>query len=226
MNRRGAIFIAVLVFLVVLPLRDSLAQMSSTNFEIPAASINDAGGKSTSASYILNDTFGEIATDVSETSPSFNLQSGFQAMKAMPVFSFTISTGTLSLTPEVGSIVQASVILTTTNTESLGYTTTIVDDGALRSGTDSIADVSDGAVGPAGTAEYGILLTGADKTFSDERATVALPRTSPANPRIIASSSSLGSGRATTVTFKLGIAPATPNGVYSHSVTFTSSPNY
>lgn len=102
----------------------------------------------------------------------------------------------------------------------------MVDDGLFRDGANDINDVTDGTVGPVGTEEYGVALTGSDRAFADERATVSLPRTSPGTPRTIASSSTFGASRATTVTFKMTMSGSTVNGSYSHVVTFVSTPNY
>jgi hypothetical protein len=228
MRRFVAIFFAVLIVFQTAPLRTVFAAMSSSSFIMPSDTLGDTGGTSSSASFFLNDTMGETSPATGQGSPSFSLSSGFQTMTPEPVFIFTISSNALALSPapSVSSTSTASTILTTSTNAPFGYSTYISDDGQFRRGADLIADVADGTVGPVGVEEYGVGITGSDRAFADDRATVVLPRTSPPTPRMIASYNSFGAGRATTVTVKFDMAATTIDGNYSHVLTFVSSPNY
>jgi len=211
--------------------------MSSSSFIIPSENIGDSAGSSTSASFRLNDTLGEMinpfdggTSSYKSTSSSYALDSGFQTQLEPPVFTFSVGSSSLTLSPAPSdtTVSTAATTVTTSTNAPFGYSTTIVDDGMLRAGADNIDDIADGngTVGPVGTEEYGVALTGADRAFTDERATVALPRTTPPTPRTIASNSTFGAGRTTTVTFKMTMASSTLNGSYSHIVTFISTPRY
>ncbi|HRZ51105.1 MAG TPA: hypothetical protein P5043_03935 [Candidatus Paceibacterota bacterium] len=134
-----------------------------------------------------------------------------------PTFTFVLSSNTCAL----GVLTSSSVascnynVTTTTNSED-GYATTIIEDGDLRDGSSSITDVADGTV-TAGATEYGIGLTGTDRSFSDERAITGTAQT------IAADTSGPISAQAVTVTHKASITSAVLAGAYSHTVTLIST---
>ncbi len=134
-----------------------------------------------------------------------------------PTFTFVLSSNTCAL----GVLTSSSVascnynVTTTTNSED-GYATTIIEDGDLRDGSSSITDVADGTV-TAGATEYGIGLTGTDRSFTDERAITGTAQT------IAADTSGPISAQAVTVTHKASITSAVLAGAYSHTVTLIST---
>lgn len=138
-----------------------------------------------------------------------------------PLFTFTISTTTCALgTLTTGAVNSCSYTATSTSNSTDGYTTTIVEDYNLRiDASNDIDDVTDGTV-TAGVEEYGILLTGDDKAFSDERrinatsTTIASDATGPIN------------GQTIIVTHKASITATTAAGSYSHTVTLISTGTY
>ena len=135
----------------------------------------------------------------------------------LPTFSFIMS----GLSCELGVLSPTDIktcnydITTSTNAHN-GYTTTIVEDGNLRTtdGGSDINDVVDGGVSVT-SEEYGIGLTGSDRAFSDEQ---AIPNTD----KIIASNSGTVVGSLVNVTHKATISVFTPAGSYSHTVTLIS----
>ena len=71
------LFLLIIIFFPIA----TFAEMSSTNFTIFADSINVGGVYSTSSSFLLTDTVGEMATGFSTSSPStYEIRAGFQAM--------------------------------------------------------------------------------------------------------------------------------------------------
>jgi len=134
-----------------------------------------------------------------------------------PTFTFALSANTCAL----GTLTSSSVatcnynVTTTTNSED-GYATTIIEDGNLRDGSNVITDVADGTV-TAGATEYGIGLTGTDRSFVNERAITGAPQT------IAADTSGPISAQQVTVTHKASITSAVLAGAYSHTVTLVST---
>lgn len=134
-----------------------------------------------------------------------------------PVITFSISSSSCAL----GTLSTASVsscyysVTTTTNAED-GYSTTIVEDGNLRDGSNDIDDVADGTV-TAGAEEYGIGLTGTDRSFTDHQAitttalTIAQDVTGPISSQVV------------TVGHHAAISTSTVAGIYSHIVTLIST---
>ena len=134
-----------------------------------------------------------------------------------PTFTFVISSTSCALgTLSTGSVSSCNYSVTTTSNAEDGYATAIVEDGNLRNGTPDIDDVTDGTV-TAGSEEYGVGLTGTDRSFVDEQAitgtvlTIASDATGPI------------SSQAVTVTHKVSITGATLAGSYSHTVTLIST---
>lgn len=132
-------------------------------------------------------------------------------------FSFSLSSNTCALGILTSSGVSSCNYTITTSTNSPdGYVTTIIEDGNLRSGANDINDVADGAV-TAGAEEYGIGLTGADRSFVDDEAitgtalNIALDATGPISAQLV------------TVAHKASITSSTLAGSYSHTVTLVST---
>jgi hypothetical protein len=195
------------------------ALMTSTNYRIYGDAVGTSGGRSTSASYILTDTVGELDAD-EMSSTNYNLLAGFQNISEHPTFSFSVDTTSINLGNLSPTSVQTGTSTITTSTNApFGYTTTIVEDGELRTSSNiDIDDVSDGAV-TAGSEEYGIALIGTDRTFVDERAISTTPLS-------IASRSNWKNNSQVTVTHRASVASNTLSGSYSHVVTYVSTGNF
>lgn len=83
------------------------ALMTSTNYRVYGDELGGSGARSTSASYILSDTFGDVAGG-RMSSTNYELLSGFQELSEHPTFSFSISSATVDLGVLSGSSVSSS----------------------------------------------------------------------------------------------------------------------
>ena len=215
------IFTVTLIFICIgfiFSPQDSRAYMSSPNYINWMDSLNFGGEESSSsASYRMQDTFGEMGTGVI-SSASYNGLIGFRQSEADPMFTFSLSKNSIDFGAlTVGSVFTDNVVVTTTTNAVEGYFTTIVEDGEFRTGLgDDINDVTDGTVS-IGSEEYGIRTTGASGQMNG--ADTAITST----PQTVADSAAPINGDAVTVTFKVSIAPVTAAGIYEHTVTFIST---
>lgn len=213
--------IALVCFCLFFPLtNNSLAYMSSANYTNWMDSFNVSGEEtSSSLNYQLQDTLGEIGTGTL-SSANYANQGGFRQVEANPILTFSISDNSIDLgTLSVAAISTANHTITTTTNSSAGYTTTIIEDGNLRSGANDINDVADGAV-TAGSEEYGIRTSGAQGQMNG--ADTAITSTT----QTVASYSGYINSSATTITYKAAISASTSTGTYGHTVTFVSTGNF
>jgi hypothetical protein len=219
-----SIKIALVCFCLFFPLvkepKTSLAYMSSANYINWMDSFNVGGEEtSSSASYQIQDTLGELGTGPI-SSASYANQGGFRQVEANPILTFSISDNTIDLgTLDTGSVNSDSHTITTTTNSANGYTTTIVEDGNLRSGANDMDDVADGAV-TAGSEEYGIRTLGAQGQMNG--ADTAITSTA----QTVASYGSSINASVTTITYRVAISASTAAGTYSHTVTFISTGNF
>ncbi len=199
--------------------QDSWAYMSSTNYINWMDSLNFGGEESSSsASYKLQDTFGEIGTGI-VTSTNFTGLIGFRLPEGVePTFTFTISKNSIDFgVLTVGTVYTDNVVVTTSTNATDGYFTTIVEDGELRTGLGSdIDDVTDGTVS-ANSEEYGIRTTGASGQMNGADTAILSTAQEVADSAVAIDSD------ATTITFKVSIAPVTAAGIYEHTVTLIST---
>ncbi len=125
--------------------------MSSSNFKIESDSVNFGGGRSTSTSYTMEDTVGEIATGIS-SSTNFVLKAGYQQMH--DVYISTTQAADVTMSPAIGGVSggtsNGSTVFTVATDSQAGYTVTIVASSspALRTATDSFADYVPGGANP------------------------------------------------------------------------------
>jgi hypothetical protein len=191
------------------------ATMSGDNIEIYSDSFSFVpGGEESGGTITLTGTGGNIATSTS--GGGVQVRSGVQAQEK-GVLTFSLSTSALSIGTLSTTNVAVSYVTTTISTDSeTGYSLSVSEDGNLRSGANDIDDVGDGAV-TAGSEEYGIETSGADGLLSTD--------TAINNSVLIASANGRITARETAVIFHTAISSATPDGTYSHTVTFTSTVN-
>lgn len=217
--------VSLLVFSLNFPLVARCLTMESVNYKILTEVVSVGGETSTSTNYQIFNTVGEFGVaETNSTSTNYNLASGFQPSSAAgATLSATLSTNSINLgeltTAEVAS---GSQTLTVTTNAATGYTTTIKDDGQLRSGSNVIPDIPlDGTV-TAGVPGYGINTTG-DAGKMNSSATSTPLSTSD---QILAATSTPASGEQTIITYKAAIDSSIAYGTYSHAVTFTTIVNY
>ncbi len=120
---------------------------SSLNYKLEKDSINFAGARSVSGSYIAEDTLGEISTGTS-TSLSYNLSAGYQAMESGGVtISLTLSSPSdVAMSPSIagttGGTSDGSASWTVVTNNSSGYSLSVAanTNPALQSGANSFDD--------------------------------------------------------------------------------------
>lgn len=194
------------------------ALMTSSTYRLYGDELGAGGNRSTSTSYILQDSTGGLATgDLSST--NYTLLSGFQSLSEHPTFTFSVSSATVDFGQlSVTSVSTGSHTLTTSTNASLGFTTIATADGDLRAGASTIDAVADGSV-TAGSEEYGISLSGTDRAFADDEA----PTTSGLT---VASRSSWKNSSTITVTYKASVTNGTAGGSYQQVITYVSTGNF
>ena len=147
--------------------------MTSDNYTIQSDSINFGGGRASSTSYVMEDTFGEIATGVS-TSSSYNLYAGYQQM--YETYISMTSVADVTLTPAIGGVTggtaNGSTTVTVTTDSVAGYELSIKASSspALSSVLDNFSDYTTATTGvpdfvftiPATSSEFGFSPEGVD----------------------------------------------------------------
>ena len=206
-----------------------LAQMSSSNYSIPADSINFGGQRSSSVNYGLEDTLGEVATGFSD-SANFELRAGYQQLDIYPISISTTGDVTLPSIGGVSTNASSASMTTTVETQNpTGYELSIktTTSPAMQSGTDYFSDYIPAGSNPdynftlgSGEDGFGYSVEGTDTVsrFLDNGSNCNVGTGNVANKcwdglstsdELIASrnSSTSVSGEETDVVFKAGIGP-------------------
>jgi hypothetical protein len=223
-NAYRAIVIIVLVALQVLGAPKFVFgdTMSSTSFVITSDDLTAGGGNINSASFIAESDIGGKATGEDATSSSFKACAGYPCTLNVspPSITFSVSPNSIAFgTITSAATATGTTTITTTENATNGYITTVVGDGHFRNaGGSFIGDVSDGAV-TTGANEYGIGLTGTDRSFSDDESVTTTPRT-------VASNAGTVTGSAVVVTFKVASGNASASGKYSQIATFITTGSF
>ena len=101
--------------------------MNSANYRMQEQSVNFAGGNSTSSSFTLESTAGEIATGVS-SSTNYTMNAGYQQMNVVAIS--VVPPSNVTMSPAIGGVVggtsDGSTNFTVTTDDVAGYTSTIV----------------------------------------------------------------------------------------------------
>jgi hypothetical protein len=124
--------------------------MTSSHYKMQSDSVNFGGGRSSSGSYAIEDTAGEIATGIS-SSAHYIMGAGYQQMQV--VYLSVTSAASVVMSPALGGLSggtsNGSTSFIVTTDDPAGYAATIQASSspALKSATDSFADYV-----PAGTA--------------------------------------------------------------------------
>ena len=196
---------------------EAYALMTSSNYRLYADQAGGSGARSTSSNYILQDTAGD-ETAMTGSSTNYTLLAGFQELSEHPVFTFTPSVGTLSLTLSKTSVAEESFTLTSSTNAPFGFTTSVNEQGELTNGSYTVTDVSDGSV-TAGESEYGISVTGTDASFGDDRSISGSART-------LGSRGNWVNGSELTVTYKVALPSAASAGTYTQTLHYVSTANF
>lgn len=236
----------LLTFAINLAIDTSAQVRQSTNYRIQSDSINVGGGLSTSTSYTVESTAGEIATGDSDSS-NFGLNAGFQQMQEM--YLAMTAAADVTMNPTIGGIVggtstgATSVTVTTDNPAGYQLTIEASSSPAMRSGVNSIADYVPGTANPdfvftynSTEAQFGYAPDGVDtasrfqddggacasgSNITSERCWDGLSMT----PEVIATRTSGNhpNGTETTIDFQVGIGTgvAQQEGTYVATTTLT-----
>ena len=149
-----------------------LAQvMTGGSYRIQSDSLNFGGNFSTSTTYFIQDTLGEVATGES-TSTNFKVKAGYQQMQEN-ILSVTVPSS-VNLSPSIGGITggisNGSTTFTVITDDPAGYTVTIKASSspALQSPLSSFTDYPANATPdfnfstPSSSSYYGLTVEGSD----------------------------------------------------------------
>ena len=238
-------FFCIVLVIVFVPLFAFSQVMQSSNYRIQSDSINFGGQRGTSASYVSEDTLGEIATGLSE-STSYSLKAGYQQMLEVGIAITSPADVTMSNVSASGGTSNADTTWTVTTDSPSGYSLSVLasSDPALVSGSNSIADYTPAGADPdytfsvaASDAEFGYSPEGTDVVtrFLDDGASCNSGASDTADQCwdglttsnvtvATASSANHTSGEDTTIKFRaeLGSSSSQAAGTYTATVTVTA----
>jgi len=192
--------------------------MSSSSFVITSDDLTAGGGSMSSASFNAEADISGLATGEDLASASYAACAGYPCTLYTPYITFSVTPNSVAFgTLSSGSLSSGTTTITTSTNALSGYVTTVYTDGEFRT-VDSlhyIPGVADGAVS-VGSAEYGIGLTGTDRSFSNDRAI----STASIN---VAQNAGTVDNSAVVVTFKASISNTVVPGDYSQIATFVTT---
>lgn len=224
--------------------------MTGGIYKIQSDSINFGGVRSTSTTYLIEDTMGEVATGEA-TSTNYKVKAGYQQMQE--VYLSMSSVSNVNLSPSIGGvtggIANGSTTFTVTTDNVAGYTVTIQASSspALQSPLDFFADYSASASSPdysfastSSTSRYGFTVEGTDiansfkdngssacNTGSNDTVDKCWAGLSTSNQTIVnRTSANHPTGTPTTIKFRAhsGSSHIQINGTYVATTTITALP--
>ncbi len=235
--------IIFLFFLLIFNLNKVIAvNMESSRFKIESANTSIASGEKSSSNYKLSDTLGQLAAGEFSSS-GYIVKAGFQYIKSIIPFRFTISNTNINL----GTLLpNTPSTATTTLTVSFGgagqYQITayeihplktlsgqIIPDTTCDGGSETCNEMlaknwtSNSAYG------FGYNISGDDTPadFNSYSKFRPFPDLSASeNPVVIMSSNNVGKNRQATITFKANISPIQPAGSYQTIINFIATPSF
>ena len=224
----------------------SAETMSSSNYKIGTDSINFGGGRSTSGSYTIEDTAGEVATGDS-SSTNFAIRAGYQQNSTVEITVVPASNVTMS--PSIPGLTggtangQTSITVTTNNPAGYSANISAVASPALNNAYDSFADYTPSGLDPDYTfsnlsteSSFAFTPEGADihsryknsgascGVGSDDDADACWDGLSTTNKTIaIRNSNNIPAGTVTTIKFRAesGSSHVQKDGIYTATTTVT-----
>lgn len=214
-------------------------RMDSTNFRIDYGNINVTSGKKSSGNYNVTDTVGQFAPG-RYTSNGYLVRAGFQYIYSIIPFYFSVSKTSIPFGTVAPQTPGTDTALLTVSNGSAGYQVTAIEDDQLqKEGGATILDTTcDAAACDETTAApwtsnsiygFGYNMSGNDipATFTDSTYYRPFPSEGDTeNPAIVMSSSSVGTDRQATITFKVNISTTQEAGNYQNIIRFTATPLY
>jgi hypothetical protein len=165
------VLLSFIVLLFVLMLAHTVhgQVMQSSNYRLQSDSVNFGGARSTSSSYLIEDTAGEVGTGIS-SSTNYVVKAGYQQMQEINI-SIT-QAANVTMSPALGGVTggtaNGSTFFTVTTDNPAGYTAVIAASSspALASALDSFADYAPAGAAPDFT--FGITASASAFAFSPE----------------------------------------------------------
>ncbi len=172
--KKIALYTTFVVYVCLLGVGLARAQeMSSGSYKIQSDSINFGGARSASGTYVVEDTFGEVASGDS-SSLTYNLYAGYQQMQTS-YLAVTAAAADVAMSPSIpgltGGTSNGSTSITVLTDNPAGYQMNIKSSSspALRSVNDSFADYTPAGADPdysfsvaVSASEFGFSPEGAD----------------------------------------------------------------
>ncbi len=192
--------------------------MTSTNYSIQGDTFS-GGNFATSTNFGVIDAVGQWFAE-SSTSTNYKTLDWFTASFTSGTLSSSLSGSSISFGElSTDSVSSQSLVITVTTDSSSGYTVKMSENTNFIAGSETIDDVSDGAV-TAGVEEYGIRTSGVDGQFNSVDTSIT------SNLKTVALKTTVASAVQTTVSFKAAISQSTVAGSYTHTVTFSTVANF
>lgn len=237
----GTLILTLLSF-VTLGLKAVNAQerIESSNYRIQFPNLNSGAGIPTSSSYRLDTTLGQTAAG-QFSSTGYKVKAGFQYIHSIIPFSFSIS----DIQKDFGAVLPTNpVTVTSTITVSSGgasgyqvkaaETYPLKTSDGLSTVVDTLCDTTcseSSAASWTSSTKYGFgfNMSGNDipgdfvnSNYFRQFADLSNSET----PQVIMSSSNVGSGRTSTISYKINISSTQPSGTYTNIIKFSAIPTY
>jgi len=241
---KRSLFIGLFAYLLIclLSLSGVAAQtMSNNNYILRFGNFNTAAGKESGGGFTLNLTVGQTAPGL-YTGTNFKIRAGFQYIKSIIPFSFSISQTSIdfgALSPTIAS--TRTNTLTVSNGSAFGYTVTasenhrllvpssgqMIPDTTCDSGT--CTTTSPGAWTLPGTYGFGYTctnLSGTDCAGGFSSGTNFAPFAASPSAVTVMSSTNVGRGRQAQITYKLNISNTQVAGLYTNVINYIATPSF
>lgn len=236
------IFILIFAFCILHFKKTFAVNMESPRFKIESANTSIASGEKSSSNYKLSDTLGQLAAGEFSSS-GYIVKAGFQYIKSIIPFRFTISntninlgtllpntpsTATTTLTVSFGAAGQYQVLAYEIHPLKT-LSGQIIPDTSCNGGSETCTEMlaknwtSNSAYG------FGYNISGDDipADFDSSSKFRPFPDLSASeNPAVIMSSNNVGKNRQATITFKANISPVQPAGSYQTVINFIATPSF
>lgn len=242
MRKRLLTVLALSTLYSVLCTRSVLAQgvVTSPNYVIQMPNLNSGAGIPASTNYSMSSTIGQTSAGLYSSS-GYRVKSGFQYIYSIIPFSFTIS----SISINFGHLV-AQTPSTATNTLTVasggagGYQVKASENNPLKVSSSgktipntncnvSCTNTTAGIWNSNTKYGFGFNMSGNDIPADFTDLTYFRPfanRSNSESPQVVMSSIYVGSGRQSTVTYKVNVSGVQASGIYNNIITYTAIPSY